>query len=82
MKKPKPLNDLKKHPLVDEIWFEDFGRYANSADITASSDPYAWENHVDNGEMTLQGGENHIFGSSVLRVSSLSNNAKRLISPI
>tara|TARA_Y100001970_G_scaffold103697_1_gene130042 strand:- start:1273 stop:1482 length:210 start_codon:yes stop_codon:yes gene_type:complete len=24
MKKPKTLNDLKKHPLVDEIWFEDF----------------------------------------------------------
>ena len=24
MTKPKTLNDLKKHPLVDEIWFEDF----------------------------------------------------------
>ena len=24
MPKPKTLNDLKKHPLVDEIWFEDF----------------------------------------------------------
>ena len=24
MSKPKTLNDLKKHPLVDEIWFEDF----------------------------------------------------------
>lgn len=24
MTRPKTLNDLKNHPLVDEIWFEDF----------------------------------------------------------